>query len=78
MSITLLNIYKNTLKSTFLLLIAFLSLQSKANEFSDVEHQSITIWSQGSRLAGDIYKPKGLKPTDKLPGILMVPGWGGE
>jgi dipeptidyl aminopeptidase/acylaminoacyl peptidase len=78
MSYTLFKNYKNTLKSTFLVFITTLALQSKANEFSDFEHQSITIWSQGSRLAGDIYKPKGLKTTDKLPGILMVPGWGGS
>jgi len=45
---------------------------------SDVHRESITIWSQGVRLAGDIYKPGNLKTTEKLPGILMVPGWGGS
>jgi dienelactone hydrolase len=45
---------------------------------SDVQRESITIWSQGVRLAGDIYKPGNLKATETLPGILMVPGWGGS
>ncbi|MFQ3276263.1 MAG: dipeptidyl aminopeptidase/acylaminoacyl peptidase [Colwellia sp.] len=78
MSTTLFRTYKNTLKSTFFIFVGLLSLSSKANDFADVEHQTVTIWSQGTRLAGDIYKPKGLKATDKLPGILMVPGWGGS
>ena len=46
---------------------------------SDVHRESITIWSQGVRLAGDIYKPTNLEATKKkLPGIVMVPGWGGS
>lgn len=45
---------------------------------SDVHRESITLWSQGARLAGDIYKPGNLNATEKLPGILMVPGWGGS
>jgi dienelactone hydrolase len=45
---------------------------------SDVGHESITIWSQGVRLAGDIYRPRNLDVTEKLPGILLVPGWGGS
>ncbi|MGB0938157.1 MAG: alpha/beta hydrolase [Colwellia sp.] len=49
----------------------------KADE-TEVEHQKVTIWSQGSRLAADIYKPKGLAADAKIPGILMVPGWGGS
>ena len=61
-----------------LLVITCTSLSVTATSVLDVEHQTITIWSQGVRLAGDIYKPKGLSPTAKLPGILMVPGWGGS
>jgi dienelactone hydrolase len=45
---------------------------------SDVQRESIIIWSQGIRLAGDIYKPGRLKANEELPGILMVPGWGGS
>ena len=43
----------------------------------DVERQSVTIWSDGTRMAGDVYRPKDLKPTDKLPAICFVHGTGG-
>lgn len=43
-----------------------------------VARKDITIWSQGVRLAGDIYKPVDQGAAEKLPGILMVPGWGGS
>jgi dienelactone hydrolase len=54
------------------------SLHAQANTLSDVDHEEVTLWSHGVRLAGDIFKPKNLQATDKLPGILMVPGWGGS
>ncbi len=37
----------------------------------------VTIWSEGVKLEGDLFKPKGLTRADKLPGILLVHGWGG-
>jgi dipeptidyl aminopeptidase/acylaminoacyl peptidase len=43
----------------------------------DVERVSVTIWSDGTRMAGDLYRPKDLKPTDKLPAIVFVHGTGG-
>ncbi|MFQ3323100.1 MAG: dienelactone hydrolase [Pseudomonadales bacterium] len=55
-----------------------IALSVSAVEQPDTDHQKVTIWSQGVRLAGDIYKPKGLATDAKLPGILMVPGWGGN
>ena len=61
----------------FCITLSFTSL-SAATSIDDVVHEEITIWSQGVRLAGDIYKPKGLSATQKLPGILLVPGWGGS
>lgn len=58
----------------------FISLSSYAQTHysADVEKEAITIWSEGVRLQGDIFKPKGLKPDEKLPGILLVGGWGGN
>ena len=44
----------------------------------NVDHEKITIWSEGVRLAGDIYKPKGMQAGEKLPGLLLVHGWGGS
>ena len=43
-----------------------------------VDQQTITFWSDGSRLRGDVFKPQGLKPGEKLPGILLIHGWGGN
>jgi|TARA_B100000315_G_scaffold168602_1_gene157134 hypothetical protein len=42
-----------------------------------VDHDAVTIWSQGVRLAGDLYKPQGLANDARLPDILLVHGWGG-
>jgi dienelactone hydrolase len=43
-----------------------------------VDHQSITLWSDGVRLQGDVFKPRSLKPGQKLPGIILLHGWGGS
>ncbi|RLA40282.1 MAG: hypothetical protein DRR06_17690 [Gammaproteobacteria bacterium] len=43
----------------------------------NVEVRNVTIWSEGSRLDGDLYLPKGLKPDEKRPVIVMSHGWGG-
>jgi dipeptidyl aminopeptidase/acylaminoacyl peptidase len=42
-----------------------------------VEMRSVTVFSDGTRMAGDLYLPKGLKPEDKLPGIVLCAGTGG-
>jgi dienelactone hydrolase len=44
----------------------------------DIQHQSITFWSDGARLKGDVFKPQGLTPEEKLPGIILLHGWGGN
>jgi dipeptidyl aminopeptidase/acylaminoacyl peptidase len=42
-----------------------------------VEMRSVTIFSDGTRMAGDLYLPKALKPDDKLPAIVLCAGTGG-
>lgn len=42
-----------------------------------VEMKQVTVWSDGTRMAGDLYLPKGLKPEDKLPAIILCAGTGG-
>ena len=42
-----------------------------------VERRSVTIFSDGVRVAGDLYLPKGLKPDEKLPAIVLCAGTGG-
>jgi dienelactone hydrolase len=76
-----LDIYNRTTPLiSFLMVCLTLSFSnlSAATSIDDVDHQEVTVWSQGVRLAADIYKPKGLTVTQKLPGILLVPGWGGN
>ena len=59
----------------YVLLLLWFNAQAQTP--ADVDHEVITIWSEGVRLEGDIYKPKGLQVGEKLPGILLVHGWGG-
>jgi dienelactone hydrolase len=42
------------------------------------DRESITIWSDGVRLAGDLWKPGDLAVDEKRPALLMVHGWGGQ
>lgn len=42
-----------------------------------VEIREVTIWSDGVRMAGDLYLPKGLKPDEKLPAVLFCAGTSG-
>jgi dienelactone hydrolase len=55
--------------------------ESRATKYpplpDDVERISVTIWSDGTRMAGDVYRPRDLKPTDKLPAVVFVHGTGG-
>ena len=41
------------------------------------QRRTVAFWSEGTRVAGDLYLPKGRKPEDKLPTILLCHGWGG-
>jgi dienelactone hydrolase len=43
----------------------------------EVESRRVDIWSDGIRLAGNLWYPKGLKAGDKLPAIICCNGWGG-
>jgi dipeptidyl aminopeptidase/acylaminoacyl peptidase len=43
----------------------------------DVVRTSVTIWSDGTKMAGDVYRPKNIKEGDKLPGIVFIHGTGG-
>ena len=42
-----------------------------------VVRKHVTIWSDGTRMAGDVYLPKNVKPDAKLPAIVFVNGTGG-
>lgn len=40
-------------------------------------YEEILIWSEGVRLVGRLYTPADMQPGVKLPGLLLVNGWGG-
>ncbi len=42
-----------------------------------VEKRPVTIWSDGTRMAGDLYLPKNRTPDNKLPAIVLCAGTGG-
>jgi dienelactone hydrolase len=71
-------LYKTLFLNAALILTVAAPQWGVAASLSEVDHQTITIWSQGVRLAADLYKPKDLKDDAKLPGLLLVPGWGGS
>ena len=44
---------------------------------ADIEVRPVTIMSDGTKMAGDVYLPKNRKLGDKLPAIIMCAGTGG-
>ena len=44
---------------------------------ADVELRAVTIWSDGTRMAGDLFLPKTRAADAKLPGIVLCAGTGG-
>jgi hypothetical protein len=42
-----------------------------------IERRQVTIWSDGTRMAADLYLPKNLNPEDRLPAVVFVNGTGG-
>jgi uncharacterized protein len=57
------------------LTLLWLSLANAA--CAQPQQEAITLYSDGIRLAGDIWRPAGLLPDEKRPAILLVHGWGG-
>jgi dienelactone hydrolase len=45
--------------------------------YSNIESRHVDVWSDGTRLSGDLFYPKDLKAEDKLPAIILCHGWGG-
>lgn len=60
----------------FLILGLSLSLILKSAA-ADFEKRPVTIFSDGVRMAGDLYTPKGTKADEKLPCLVLCCGTGG-
>lgn len=42
------------------------------------DRKAVDIWSDGTRMSGDLWLPDGFGDGDDKPAILMTHGWGGE
>lgn len=42
-----------------------------------VTSRPVDIWSDGTRLSGDLWYPKDMKAGDRFPAIILCHGWGG-
>jgi len=42
-----------------------------------IESRQVDIWSDGTRLSGDLWYPRGLQSGDKRPAVILCHGWGG-
>jgi|TARA_B110000090_G_scaffold36960_1_gene40282 dipeptidyl aminopeptidase/acylaminoacyl peptidase len=72
--------FKRSIVRSLIHVIALTFLLSPLS-FSDevgIDQKIITFWSDGSRLQGTIFTPKGIALEEKLPGILLIHGWGGH
>jgi dienelactone hydrolase len=66
------------IKALFCLAASSATAQEKQPSLPDnVQKRAVVIWSEGTRLAGDLYFPKGWNKEDKLPVIVCCNGWGG-
>jgi dienelactone hydrolase len=53
-----------------------LSVESSPSE-ENVKSRSVSIWSDGTRLSGNLFFPVHMNEENKLPGIVLCHGWGG-
>lgn len=51
--------------------------EEEVENFPTVLRQGVELWSDGTRLAGDLYYPKERTEGEKLPAIVLCHGWGG-
>ena len=65
------------LRSIASLLTASFIFNAVAADPPNYTIKSVTIWSDGTRMAGDLYLPNDLKPDEKRAAILFCAGTGG-
>ena len=52
--------------------------QAESKQYSaadEIQSRLVDIWSDGTRLSGDLWYPKGLKVGGNLPAIIFCHGW---
>ncbi len=53
-------------------------MEAKVEGYDKIVTRSVEIWSDGTRLAGDLFYPKDRVGGEKLPAIVLCHGWGGK
>jgi hypothetical protein len=62
------------MRGAWLIVVLALAGVSRADEPAV---RPVTIWSEGTRMAGDLYVPADFKPTDRRPAVIFCAGTGG-
>lgn len=65
------------MKSGLIALCLSFALNAAAQQPAEAEIRHVTIWSDGTRMAGDLYVPHGLKEGEKRAAVLFCAGTGG-
>ena len=63
-----------------LTLLSATSLGAEQNQFQmpqDVSAEKVDVYSEGTRMAGYLYRSRAAAKGTKLPTIVMAHGWGG-
>lgn len=50
---------------------------TQSTTLSGVNTRAVDIWSDGTRLSGDLFFPESMEKSDRLPAIILCHGWGG-
>jgi dienelactone hydrolase len=58
-------------------LVFFLRSGGAPSDRRDIASRPVNLWSEGTRLSGTLFHPKELAAGEKLPAIVMSPGWEG-
>jgi dienelactone hydrolase len=61
---------------TYALSIALLLIASPAIS-EPIESRHVDIWSDGTRLSGDLFFPPAFNPEAEFPAVILCHGWGG-
>lgn len=55
-----------------------MALAAPGEEPAGVNRRAVSLFSDGTRLAGDVFRPADRETDEPLPGILLCHGWGGK
>ena len=51
--------------------------ETSVQNYPTVARRAVTLWSDGTRLAADLFYPKDRAQDEKIPAIVLCHGWGG-